>query len=265
MSSAARVWGKSVGYPDAIDLSRIEAAQRDFPTKGSSFVDWIFRLTEENVLAAHGITLEDYDHDMAKSSHTSGNNMELNVDEELTQIQSFLLSLDTEIKRAEADNQLLQRNLKAISAEKVKQGTSRKDINESAAGKDKPLLVPVEADVYTTKEHEHALRAVSSRILELEPQAGKQLHRLRSAVQDISDVEAALLKQVATSSATFFRDIQKLLIDTSAGDGTTTTTTTATATPQSLDPNSADDQALIAKKVIRSCLLIVGMRLLLAF
>jgi hypothetical protein len=126
----------------------------------------------------------------------------------------------------------------------VKQGTSTKDVNGSVSDASR-LLLPVDAHIHKTKEHEHALRAISSKILELEPQAGKQLHKLRTVVQDISDAEATLLKEVATSSATFFRDIQKLLVDTASDD------TTAAATPSLLDPSSADDQALIARKVIR--------------
>jgi hypothetical protein len=243
--SAVRAWAKSVGYPDVIDLTRIEAAQRELPTKGSSFVDWIFRLTDENVLASHGISLEDYDREMAKGNHATGNTVELNVEEELAQLQSFVSSLDGQIQRTESDNQHLQRKLKVISAEKVKQGTSTKDVNGSVSDASR-LLLPVDAHIHKTKEHEHALRAISSKILELEPQAGKQLHKLRTVVQDISDAEATLLKEVATSSATFFRDIQKLLVDTAA-DGDTT----AAATPSLLDPSSADDQALIARKVIR--------------
>ena len=181
MSSAVRAWAKRVGYPDVIELTRIEASQKELPAKASSFVDWLFTLTDDNALASHGITPEEYDQEVIKSSGVSGNSMVLNVDEEFAQVQSYLSSLDEEIQRTVADNQTLERKLRIISAEKVKQGTST-DSPESASNAIK-LLPPVDAHVHTTKEHEHALRAVSSKILEVEPQAGKQLHKLRSVVQ----------------------------------------------------------------------------------
>ena len=197
-------WGKLVEYPEKLDLLRIDQIKNELPSKSSGFLDWILKtLSQDHCLGHHGLTQTEYDREaVAVDNNSNGWDFETNMDQELEDLQQEILYLDNEKQLVETTNERLRKQLKVITAEKVKQGTeaSEKATTESSI----PTPFPVEIHVRKAKEQEHALRAISSKILDVEPQGGKCLHKLQATVSSISDVEASLLKEVAVQSANFF-------------------------------------------------------------
>ena len=197
-------WGKLVEYPDKLDLLRVDQVKGELPSKSQAFLEWIFKnLSNDHCLGPHGLTPTEYDQEtIVVEDSNSGWDFDANIDQELKDMQQEIIYLDNEKQLVEMTNERLRKQLKIITAEKVKQGTgaSEKIMTESTIS----TPFPVEIHVRKAKEQEHALRAISSKILEVEPSRGKYLHKLHETVSSISDVEASLLKKVAIQSANFF-------------------------------------------------------------